>query len=203
MCLASVLFAGRLRARATLAVLIVAVAGFAYFATASPSARERVTDYSAADSTGRADLWDVAWRMTSDHPLQGVGLDNFITVAPDYLQRNLDIRRSDLFLRPQPTEVHNTYLNVLAELGFPGLLIFTALLAGAFGIAVRATRTLARVGDVEGELLARGFVIGASGMLTAYVFFSAQFEKQLWLILGGLIALSTVARAARRQAASE
>jgi hypothetical protein len=37
-------------------------------------------------------------------------------------------------------------------------------------------------------------------MLTAYFFFSAQFEKQLWLVLGSLVALSTLAGAARRAA---
>jgi O-antigen ligase len=198
MCVAAVFYAGPARARSLALVLVILAAGSIYFATfASSGARQRVTSVSAANTTGRADLWNVAFQMTLNHPVQGVGFGNFTVVAPSYLERTVNIGRSDLFLRPGATQVHNTYLNILAELGVVGLLLFMGLLAGVFGIALRATRALADAGDAEGELLARGLLIGAAGMLTAYFFFSAQFEKQLWLVLGGLIALSTVARAAQ------
>jgi hypothetical protein len=39
-------------------------------------------------------------------------------------------------------------------------------------------------------------VVGAVGVLGAYVFLSAQYEKQLWLLLGLLVALPAVAAAA-------
>jgi O-antigen ligase len=204
MCVAAVFYAGPARARSVALVLVIVAAGSIYFGTfASSSARQRVTSYSAADSTGRADLWNVAFQMALNHPVQGIGFGNFTVVAPSYLQRTVDIGRSDLFLRPGATQVHNTYLNVLAELGVVGLLLFMAFLAGVFAIALRATRALARAGDAEGELLGRGLVIGAVGMLTAYFFFSAQFEKQLWLVLGSLIALSTLARAAQSRRVPE
>jgi O-antigen ligase len=204
MCLAALLFGGPARARALVLVLLVVGGSLAYFTTvASSSARHRATDFSVTQSTGRVDLWSVGWQMSRDHPVRGVGFGNFTVVAPTYLERDLDLRRSDLILRPTAAQVHNLYLNVLAELGVVGLLVFMGLLAGVFGIAVRATRILARAGDVEGELLARGLVIGACGMLTAYFFFSAQFEKQLWLVLGSLVALSTLADAARRGATQD
>jgi putative inorganic carbon (HCO3(-)) transporter len=199
----AVAFAGPARGRVVGLVAVLAVAGVAYFTVFAPqSARQRITSYSAATSTGRSDLWSVAALMFENHPIRGVGIDNFTVLAPAYLERDLNITRSDLLLRPDATEVHNTYLNVLAELGLPGELLFLGLLAGVLGVACSAVRTLARAGDREAELTARGLVIGASGMLTAYFFFSAQFEKPLWLVLGALAALSTVARAAgRRQAA--
>ena len=34
------------------------------------------------------------------------------------------------------------------------------------------------------EILARGVLIGTLGMLAAFVFITAQYEKQLWLLLG-------------------
>ena len=45
------------------------------------------------------------------------------------------------------------------------------------------------------EILGRGVLIGTIGMLAAYVFITAQYEKQLWLLLGICAALSTLARA--------
>ena len=204
MSIVAVAIATPFRARVLVLVLAVLVTGMAYFTiVASPTEEHRVTSFSAADSTGRADLWNVALQVTRDHPLAGIGMGNFTTVAPEYLQRNLDVRRSDLFLRENATEVHNTYLTVLAELGVVGLLLFLAFLGAVLGIALRSARTLASVRDVETDLLARSLIVGAAGMLAAYFFFSAEFEKQLWLILGSLVALSTLAREARRPVANE
>ena len=43
------------------------------------------------------------------------------------------------------------------------------------------------------EILARGVLIGTLGMLAAFVFITAQYEKQLWLLLGVCASLSTLA----------
>ena len=192
------------RTRAVVLILAVLCSGLAYFTiVASPSERERVTTFSAAGSTGRSDLWNVALQMTADHPVGGVGMDNFTTVAPEYLEQNLDIQRADLFLRPNATEAHNTYLSVLAELGVVGLILFLVFLGAVLGVAWRSARGLARTHDHEADILARALIVGAAGMLAAYFFFSAEFEKQLWLILGSLVALSTLSGEARRPVASE
>jgi hypothetical protein len=45
-------------------------------------------------------------------------------------------------------------------------------------------------------MLARGVVVGTLGMLAAFAFISAQYEKQLWLLLGLAASLSTIARTA-------
>ena len=200
----AVAVAAPFRTRALVLILAVLTVGLAYFTVvASPTQRERVTTLSAAGSTGRNDLWRVALRMTADHPVGGVGMDNFTSVAPEYLQQDLDVRRSDLFLRSNAAEVHNTYLSVLAELGIVGLTFFLALLGAVLGIACRAARRLARGPDRQADMLARALIVGAAGMLAAYFFFSAEFEKQLWLILGSLIALSTLSEEGRRPVASE
>jgi O-antigen ligase len=196
MCVAAIVFGGPARPRAAALAIVIAGVALLYFAILAPSSvRDRVTSISFAESTGRADLWTVAYEAAQDHPVQGVGIDNFVVVAPRYLERNVGIEHADVLLRGQ-TGVHNTYLNALTELGIIGLLIFLALLASIFGVAVRAVHALARARDVESELLARGLIAGVAGMLTAYFFFTAQFEKQLWLVLGALIAVSTLARAA-------
>ena len=49
------------------------------------------------------------------------------------------------------------------------------------------------------EFYARGLVAGAIGMFVAYFFLSGQYEKQLWLVLGLLAAVSARAWGVRRE----
>jgi len=196
MAVAAVVFAGPARRRALHLLIGLGLSMAAYFAFfASSAARQRATEISGSESTGRVDLWHVALRMFDAHPLQGVGLDNFTVLAPGYLANDVDIHRADLFLRSVATQVHNTYLTVLVELGVVGEVVFVGLLIAAVVTAIRAVAVLARSTDRQGELIGRGLLVGVVGMLAAYVFFSAQYEKQLWLILGALLSLSTLARA--------
>jgi O-antigen ligase len=196
MVVAAIVIAGPARRRIVQLLVLIAVGGLAYYEViATAAARHRATSFSASESTGRVDLWHVSLRMFEAHPIQGVGLDNFTVLAPGYLARDLPIQRADLFLRPIATQVHNTYLTILAELGLAGEILFLGLLVSVFVVAHRAIRVLSTSTDRKGELLGRGLFIGAIGMVTAYVFFSAQYEKQLWLVVGGLLSLATVARA--------
>jgi hypothetical protein len=70
-----------------------------------------------------------------------------------------------------------------AELGFGGLILFLTILALPLRLAWRALPRLEQEsGSLEFHI--RGLIAGTIGMLTAYVFLSAQFEKPLWLVLG-------------------
>ena len=198
---AAIALAGPARRRVLAVVLVLLVFAAGYFAIAASSGtRHRVTSFSAAESTGRVDLWNVGIRMFERHPVEGVGLDNFTVLAPRYIERGFSVERADLILKRTGTAVHNTYLNVLAELGVVGEVVFLGLVVAILGAALGAVRALARSADRETELLARGLLAGTAGMLAAYFFFSAQYEKQLWLVLGALVALPTVAAARARPA---
>ena len=67
------------------------------------------------------------------------------------------------------------------------------MLGGTEGPTPTGIRAFARAGLQDAELLARGFLVGTIGMLAAFVFLSAQYEKQLWLLLGVVAALSSCA----------
>jgi O-antigen ligase len=194
MLVASLLVAGPIRARATLIALATTGFALAYFTLlAPPQALARVTTFSGSGDTGRADLWTVALDVTRDHPIFGVGAGNFQVVEPTYAFRNRNLPRFDLIV-DTPKVVHNMYLQILAELGVVGFILFAVLIVGAFVVAFRACHAFAQAGDLEMEILARGIIIGTIGMLTAFVFLSAQYEKQLPLLLGVLAALTTLAR---------
>jgi O-Antigen ligase len=194
MTVVALLFAGRLRLRGFVLVAVVVAVGVTYFTLfASAAATARIT--SAGDGTGRVDLWSVAVSMVQNHPLGGVGMGNFPAAAPAYTPGTISLPRYDLILFT-PEMTHNTYLQVLAELGAVGLAAFVGLLGGTLVAAVRTIR-LHRITDPEVAWLGRATVVAAVGMFTAYFFFSAQFEKQLWLVLGLLTVLPALAARAR------
>lgn len=187
--------AGPVRLRAVAVILTVAALGIGYYAlVAPPAAIQHVTSFSAGGGTGRTDLWKVAVEMWRNHPLGGVGTGNFTVVEPRYAVRTINLERVDLVV-DDPKVAHNTYLHVLTELGVVGFVAFIGMLGGTLLVGWRAIKELQRRGERRLEILARGLVIGTIGMLAAFVFITAQLEKQLWLLLGLCLALSTLARA--------
>jgi len=192
--LAAAVFVGGRRRRVGVAAVIVAV-GFAtvgYFAfAASEEARERVT--TLGSGTGRTDIWTVAWRMVDDDPVRGVGVGNFRTASIHFLLQPGAILR-DEFIVDRPQVAHNSYLQVLAELGVPGLVLFGSLLIAGLMAAWRAANEFARQGDTFMETCARGVVLALIALFVADFFASDQLNKELWLLLGLGTALLGIAR---------
>lgn len=183
---AAVVVAGRARPRVLALVLVCVAAGLGYYTLGAPS---HVTSNS---SSGRSGEWRIALRMFADHPLGGVGLGNFGVVEPSYSTHDLNLERVRFVVNFRQ-RVHNTYLEVAAEEGVVGLLLLLVVFGSAIRYAGRSLRSLARAEDAL-EPWARGLAAGAVGMLTSYFFLSAQWEKQLWLVLALLAVVPAVAR---------
>lgn len=185
------------RWRPTLVMLgVLAVLGVtAYFAAFAPEeARERVTRLDGG--TGRTDIWKVGWRMVEDKPIIGVGTGNFAISSIHYLLEPGAIER-DEFIVDDAKVAHNVYLQVLAELGVVGLLMFLAVLAFALRSAAQAAARFNASGNVQMEILARAVFVAIVTLLAANFFLSDQFSKQLWLLLGLGPALLAIASSAR------
>ncbi|HZB85854.1 MAG TPA: O-antigen ligase family protein [Gaiellaceae bacterium] len=192
--LAAIFLSGRFRPRALALVLVVSALGVSYYTlVAPPESIERISQFTSDGGTGRTDLWSVAVEMAKDNPILGVGVSNFEEVEPRYAASSVNLERVE-FVVDNPKVAHSTYLEVLAELGAIGLAAFAAVVLGPLVLAARAVRAFAQARDGEMEALARGFLVGILGMLAAFVFISAQYEKQLWLLLAVAAALLTVAR---------
>lgn len=188
----AVLVGGRWRARIVavgLAAVVAAVGYFAFFA--SLPAKERVTNVGGG-GTGRLDLWTVGGRMVSAHPLTGVGSGNFPVASGHYLLKPGAIQRGDLILST-PKVAHNTYLNVLAEIGLVGGVLFVAFLLVSVGSMCLAVRELRRDGDERVEILVRGLVVAMGGYLTTLMFISENYSKLMWFLLAlGPVLLAVV-----------
>lgn len=198
---AAVVFGGRWRPQAIALLLVTALATVGYFVVIAPlAAQQRVT---SADSSGRTDIWTVGWRMVKAHPLNGVGSGNFQNAEVHYLQAPGTITKNgaDLIVNV-PHVAHNIYLELLADLGIPGLLAFLGVVAAAIGATIRAARMFNRQGDREMELIARSMFLVLVGFMTADIFLSGEFAKQLWLAFAVSAALLKLAYTASRPAAS-
>jgi O-antigen ligase len=193
MLLATILVGGRHRVMLGLTAILVAMLGIAYFtALAPPQAQERITQQDGG--TGRVDLWTVGKRMVEAKPLTGVGSGNFTTASIHYLLQPGVLERSDLIIDdPQPT--HNTYLEVFAELGIPGGILFMSLIVFSLAVGVRATREFRRRGERTMQVLTTAVVVALVGTLAADIFVSDEYSKQLWLLLGLCPALLSIATA--------
>jgi putative inorganic carbon (HCO3(-)) transporter len=190
--IAACLLAGRWRGRTIVVTALGVVTVIIYFASfAGLDARDRVT--TVEGGSGRTDIWKVGWRMVEDEPIHGIGSGNFPISSIHYLLQPGVIER-DEFIISTPKVAHNTYLQILAELGIVGLALFGTIIGFAISCAVKGARWFGRHGDTQMELVARGMVVALVGVLAADFFISEQFGKQLWLLLGLGPALYGVAR---------
>jgi O-antigen ligase len=177
---AAVVLARRQRVAAA-AFGIFAIAATGAFFLASPSAFDRATSFDAA-GTGRSELWTAAWRMAGDHPVAGVGLNDFQSEARNYTREPGSLRFVRLIV-DEPHVAHNLYLQQLAETGIVGLGLLLAVVGACLAAAGRAARQFDARGDPALAALARASSVAIIGFLTASLFVSDGSDKRLWIIL--------------------
>ncbi|MDX6392153.1 MAG: hypothetical protein QOJ73_3216 [Streptosporangiaceae bacterium] len=158
--------------------MVVAVAGV--WVAVSPGALSHVTS-SVDGGAGRTTLWDVAWRMASDRAPIGVGLNNFRLVSQDYVRRPGLLRYVGQI--ESPHVVHNTYLQLLAETGIPGLGLFLAVILACLASARRAVRRFEHLGLHDLSRLARAVLLASISVLAAQLFQSNGYDTGLWVLL--------------------
>ena len=191
-----VIFGGRWRGAAVRLLVVGVIAVVGYFALLAPgSAVNRVT---SSNTSGRNDLWTVGWRMFQAHPVNGVGAGNFPVSSVHYLQRP-GLITSAGYIVDTPKVAHNIYLEALATLGVPGLLLMLGIFVAGIGTALKAARIFERIGDHELELMTRCTLLALIAFLSADFFLSDLISKQLWLVFALCPALLALAH--RRQAA--
>ncbi len=69
-------------------------------------------------------LWAFAWQEFKASPLTGIGIGAFQSHLDKYLEKNPQLKGRF----PNTSGPHNSYMEVLCELGLPGLVLFLAVL---------------------------------------------------------------------------
>jgi putative inorganic carbon (HCO3(-)) transporter len=71
--------------------------------------------------------YDTALRVIKNHPVWGVGFENFSIVYPGYMKPGKNPEETELFRDVLPTKVHNGYLQTASTNGIPALLFYLVL----------------------------------------------------------------------------
>jgi O-antigen ligase len=173
----------------------IALVGGLYLA-AYPQGLDRLT--SSDGGSGRSELWRVAWRITTQHPVTGVGLHNFTVYSPRYVREPGPLKNVDL-IADRPHAVHNTYLELLAETGVIGLGLFLVVIGCSLRAALKAARGFEARGDQTWGTVARAAFVATVGALAAAFFVTLGSRLEFWLVL----ALGPVLLAVSRGAGSQ
>lgn len=132
-------------------------------------------DEAIDSATRRFFLAKAAWQMFLVNPIFGVGPGNYYYDCRIY----------------QPLvagRAHNMYLEIMAELGIIGIILFLGILYYTF-----KTLKKIRKGNIPVvSSYARGLYIGLIGFLIAAIFLHAQQEKQLWFVIFMTLALEKI-----------
>jgi O-antigen ligase len=192
MLIAAVLLTKGKRLALTLVTLAVALAGIGYLATAAPEdTRERILH--PGRGSGRIDIWTVGGRMVSANPVLGVGTGNFSVASIHYLLQPGSLP-DDQFIADTPQVAHNMYLEVLAELGFPGAILFLTIIVFGLGCSIAALSKFRAQGHAQMQALTTSVAISLIGALAADVFLSGEYAQTLWLLVGLGPALLAIAK---------
>ena len=141
-----------------------------------------------ASQASRLHFWQVAVAMANDRPLLGVGHSAYPRSynAYDWTEGQHLTNRA----------VHSAWFGVLAETGYPGLLLFVAIILLSLR-ACRRVRLAAKRGDIPGPL--GPYAVAFEASLVAFVvggsFVSFQYCEMLWHYVALTVALERVALA--------
>ncbi|WP_261857710.1 O-antigen ligase family protein [Photobacterium sanguinicancri] len=162
-----------------LPTIITAIGGIALIALAgisdraSGGAAESGVDESAM---GRIYAWQAAWRMALNHPFTGVGLDNFYfnyyLYSPHWDGKN--------------HAVHSTWLQILSETGFVGLVLFLLMVIGALRLSYQL---LQRLSQHYMAPFAQGLWLGLLSFCVGGTFLTQGTTWPIYILIALLLAL--------------
>jgi O-antigen ligase len=145
----------------------------------------------AEDSVrGRAGASQAAVEIFLDHPLIGVGRDNYPLYQLEYLA-GTNLAKSSKGIPP-----HNLYLEVAAEHGLLGILVVGGLLLVTLRALFEARRRFRAAGDHSHAELAAWLSIGLLGYLVSAIFLHGAHIWMLGLQIAFVVALRQLSRIA-------
>ena len=148
----------------------------------------RLTIYGEDSIRGRAGATQAAIEMFADHPLLGVGRENYPSYQLEYIS-GTGFARAAKGIPP-----HNLYLEVAAEHGVLGIIVFGGLLLAAWAALMDARRRFRLVKATREYDLAGWLAIMFIGYLVTAMSLHGAFLYILWMIISLIAAVRLIAR---------
>ena len=184
------------RARLAGLIVILAVAGTSasdrYWAQMQTIVHPH-QDYNATSEAGRLKIWARGVGYMVENPVFGVGLLNF-QVAEGTISSLA--RRQERGIGVLWGAAHNSFVQVGAELGIPGLLLFIGVIATALRSLrrVAAQRTRASPSTDQVARLAQSLMAAILGFVVGAFFLSLGFADMFYTLAALAVALAKTAR---------
>ena len=183
---AGLLTIGLLRGRraALAALLVMAIVLLAILPLLGTRRLASLLDVEQGTTFRRLRLWQAAVSMLRDHPLTGVGLDNFLYQYPEYML-------SDAWQEPGLSHPHNVLLDWWLRLGIAGVAVLVWLVVAFFAAALRLHQRLAD-GDARAMTLGFGASMSAALVhgLIDHSYFLVDLAFVFFLSLGWVRAMT-------------
>jgi O-antigen ligase len=155
-----------------------------FFMPRSPISERFTSSFNTYESSNieRLSNWEEASHLIKKHPIIGVGIGNYsINIAK---LRNMDYINYRL-----PVYAHNTYLDILAEMGIVGLLLWLGLFAYVIWIQIINLYKRANQTDVWAGIYAIGVISSLVWFLTQSLFDTPIFSPRVLPVLMVIFAL--------------
>jgi O-antigen ligase len=126
---------------------------------------------------GRATLWTAAGAMIRAEPIEGIGLGRYFKDVSSYVGEGSQL------IRPQEN-AHNYLLQLAAELGLPGVVLFLSVVGLAVGAGLRASRDPSRTTEDRRLTLAAsaGVVAFLVTCLTGHSLLLRDGQLAFWVL---------------------
>jgi O-antigen ligase len=152
-------------------------------------------DYNLNDETGRVKIWERGIGYMLERPAFGVGMGNFPTAEGTISPM---ARRRESGRGVRWGAAHNTFVQIGAELGVPGLLLLLGLIVSVFATLRRVTRYAARAGPTRDakdlSRLAQSLMAALVGFLVGGFFLSLAYADMLYTLVALSLGLAKIAR---------
>jgi probable O-glycosylation ligase (exosortase A-associated) len=129
-----------------------------------------------ASAASRLYFWQIATQMANDHPFTGVGINGFRYAFLTYDSGADEMKAT-----------HSIWFGVLADMGYPGLLLFAAVAIGALVSCQQSMRAARAAGQAEIATYAMQLQTVVLVYCAGGTFLSAQYLELWWHV----VALST------------
>jgi O-antigen ligase len=182
---ASILFLAAMRGRRTLAIAALAFAtvSVVVLSVAGIGRLVLLLDASQGTTFFRLQLWQSSWAMVRDHPVLGVGLDNFLYFYRSYYVLPTAWEEFNL------SHPHNLVLDFWLRLGLPGLVTMGWLIVAFFR---RGWHLYQRLPESPERMLMLGLMAGMVNFVAHGLVDNAFFLVDLaftFMLMLGLLAL--------------
>ena len=138
------------------------------------------------NSITRLAYWSYGWEVIKDHPLFGVGYNNWLSYA--------HFDRPDGIVWGRTQLPHNIYIEVAAESGLIGLLGFLLLVIYAFVLNARSRKMALQLKHKLYYFMTYGLNMGLVGYLVAGTFVTVFYYPFFWVQIALIVTLHNITK---------